>query len=490
MTGSWADIVAPVNVMENDVVLWNQSSSGYTVPYADLSGNLTQRMTQYFDDEVATCNNGITPKGCATTYLDGSYQGSLAGTGPYAIQSVSQTTGNIILQSNPGYWGGAYQFLGGSKITPQIPTININYVPQESTREIDIQNAAKSGGAVTIDVAPVNLYDVADRPTWLNTGQFKSVLSGVSLYGPYTAYATNLDTFDTNVTNSKTGGYFQFQPFADLRFRLAFADAVNMSEINKDYNNGLGKAAINMVPPGMPPVGAYNESNTPRYSYNLSGTQNLLLQAMQQPLTKFTFRNGTAAPQGFFNNTFGCPTLNSNGQCDSPVSQTIFLNYPTGDLVDQGIALQMAEVVNNISSTYNMGLSVSVVPVPFGQLFTLQVTGQTYWGLVILLPDYPWILDYVTPMFAPGQIFTSFNNFNLTQMATLFAEAQKASASNNVSGLVAITNQMNILSNQIVMYQWTLNPEYFYVMTSNIHGFFYNPSLPMQPTGYYFATMY
>jgi hypothetical protein len=107
-----------------------------------------------------------------------------------------------------------------------------------------------------------------------------------------------------------------------------------------------------------------------------------------------------------------------------------------------------------------------------------------------LLPDYPWVLDYLGPMYGPGQIFTSFNNFNLTQMTNLFNEAVVDSASNNVSGLVTVTNLMNELANQIVMYQWTLNPEYFYVMTSNVHGFLYNPSLPIQPTGYYFATMY
>ncbi len=477
--------------MQHDIQLWSQSSNGYTLPDPTPSGsNATAIIDQYFYDEVATCNAGITPKGCATTYLDGSYEGSMAGTGPYMIEKVTQATGNIILQSNPNYWGGAYQYLGGSKITPQIPTININYVPQESTREIDLENGAKSGQPVTIDVTPENLYDVANRSTWLNTGQLVSVIPGVSLYGPYTAYATNLDSFDTNVTNSNTGSYFQFQPFSDLRFRLAFADSVNMSEINTDFNNGLGKVATEMVPPGEPPVGAYNSSLSTRYSYNLTATQDLLLNAMEQPLTQFTFRNGTAAPQGYFNNTFGCSTLNSAGQCSHPVSQTIFLNYPTGDSVDGGIALQMATVVNNISSTYNMGLSVSVVPVPFGQLFTLQVTGETYWGFITLLPDYPWVLDYIGPMFPPGQIFTSFNNFNLTQMSQLWSELQKVSAANNVSGVVSISNEMNSLANQIVMYQWTLNPEFFYVMTSNIHGFFYNPSLPLQPTGYYFATMY
>jgi len=36
---------------------------------------------------------------------------------------------------------------------------------------------------------------------------------------------------------------------------------------------------------------------------------------------------------------------------------------------------------------------------------------------------------------------------------------------------------------------WTTYPEVFVVMTSNLHGYYYNLALDMQP-GYYFAAMY
>src|SRR5579872_3119919 len=71
-----ADIVAPDYVMQHDVSLWSQKSTGYSLPYPNPGGNSTTAMNQYLYDEVATCNAGVTPKGCGTTYLDGSYNGS------------------------------------------------------------------------------------------------------------------------------------------------------------------------------------------------------------------------------------------------------------------------------------------------------------------------------------------------------------------------------------------------------------------------------
>ena len=323
-------LLAPNYVTQHDVALWNQSSNGYTLPYPTLSGNLTNRIYQYFVDEVSTCNAGATPKGCGTTYLDGSYNGSLAGTGPYEIQSASQTTGDVVLAANPHYWGWTPMPKTLSGPVPAFQTVDINYVPTITTREVDLQAAAASGRAMTIDLTGDHLYDVADRSAWLANGTLQSILPGVSLYGPYTTHATLYEPFDMNVTNPLTGSYYTFQPFADRRLRLAFADSVNMTEINTDSNNNLGKVANEAIPPGLPPVGSYNSSITPLYSFNTTAVQDSLLAAMQHPLTQFNFFNGTAAPLGFFNNTFGCSTLDSSGQCAHPVTQSITLAYYVG----------------------------------------------------------------------------------------------------------------------------------------------------------------
>ncbi|MCL5068311.1 MAG: ABC transporter substrate-binding protein, partial [Thaumarchaeota archaeon] len=210
----WAKIIAPGYVMQHDVALWNASGTGYSLPYSTLSGNETNMIYQYFLDEVATCNSGITPKGCGTTYLDGSFQGDTAGTGPYILKSYDQSTNDIVLTANPNYWGGPYQYLGGNKIVPQIKTVDIKYVPSQTTRELDLSNAAKSGQAMTIDITSDNLFDVADRNAWLSNNTLISSIQGVTLYGPYTGLQTNFETFDTNATNPQTGTFYSYQPFA------------------------------------------------------------------------------------------------------------------------------------------------------------------------------------------------------------------------------------------------------------------------------------
>lgn len=77
--------------------------------------------------EGAACNWGITPSGCGTTYLDGSYSESLAEIGPCTIVSVGKTTNDIILQANPNYCGGPF----ATKNTPSYQTIylKVNDVP-------------------------------------------------------------------------------------------------------------------------------------------------------------------------------------------------------------------------------------------------------------------------------------------------------------------------------------------------------------------------
>ncbi|MHB8566027.1 MAG: ABC transporter substrate-binding protein [Nitrososphaerales archaeon] len=475
---NWGAIIDPTFVMQHDLALWNQSSSGYHLPYPQLSGSLSNMMQQYFLDEVATCGSGITPQGCGTTYLDGSYQGSLAGTGPYTLQSVAQDSSLIVFQANPNYWGGAYQFMGGQKIVPTFKTLQFKYVPSLSTREIDLKNAALSGQAVMIDVPPSNLYDVANRNSWTQNGTLNSIIPGVTLWGPYQELKTNLFYFGVNVTNALTGDYYKFQPFADIRFRLALADSVNMTVMNQLYNNNLGSVAQNLIPPGLAPAGVYNPSIEPVYNYNLTAVGSYLLDAMLHPLTKFTFTNGTAAPTGFFNNTFGCPALNSQGQCTNPIAQTITMSYPNGRAVQEAIFNQMASVLNGISSQYNMGLSFVLQPLPIGQLYAEAFSGYLYFrGSGGYGADYNYVLNFLAANFPPGSPGAAAVGWNLTAMGPLYQQAVKASASGNLSGLIQVTNQMNELANQEVMYMYTFYPAVFYVTTSVVQGFQFNPAL-------------
>ncbi|MDG7005485.1 MAG: hypothetical protein JRM86_00945, partial [Nitrososphaerota archaeon] len=386
------DPVAPIYTMQHDLALWNQTSAGYKLPYPRLTGNLNSQIGQYFQDLVATCNSGNTPAGCGATYLSTAAQGSMAGTGPYILASNDVSKNIITLTANPNYWGGPYS----TPIQAKIHTVVFKFVPDQNTREIDIQNAAKSGQAMAIDTVATSLYDIADRAQWLNDNKLVSDISGVSMYGPYNFLGVTFDPFDTNVTNPLTGQYYSFQPFADQRIRLAFADAVNMTSEWLTIDNKVGTVALNVVPPGLPPAGSFNESVKPTYSYNPDQAAQLLLQAMESPITKFTFTNGTAAPSGLFNNSFGCAKLNSNNKCDNPIQQSITLVYGTGDTVDESIFNDLAGTIDNISTTYNLGLTVSVEPLPTGQMLTEAISVPRHRCMKALrwIDAYPWVTDF------------------------------------------------------------------------------------------------
>ncbi len=264
-----------------------------------------------------------------------------------------------------------------------------------------------------------------------------------------------------------------------------------MTEVNIDVNNKLGVVGNGAIPPGLPPSGSYNPDTTTRYSYNLTGVQDNLLAAMLHPITSFTFKNGTAAPQGTFNNTFGCATLPTSGTCSNPVARTINMYYGTGETLSQTVMEDIAAAVNNVSSTYNMGLTVDVVPLPSGQETSLYEAGYLQCFTTAWTFDYPWATDFLVGLYTPGGPSNAFG-WNFTQMATLSNQMLKADSSDNVSGLIELTNEMNQFANSEVQYLWTVYPSLVSansaigVFTSNVHGYYFNPSL----NGPYFADMY
>ena len=467
-------IVAPGYVMQHDLALWSESSNDYQLPYPTLTGNETQMTNEYMIDYQATCNTGATPKGCAQTYLDNSVQGSEAGTGPYTVQSVNTASNIITLSANPNYWGGP-----SGNTHAQIKTIIYKYVPDQTTREIDLQNAAASGQAMVIDVAPTNIYDVASRSDWLNQNNLVSTIPDVTIYGPYTQYATWFIPLDTNVTNPFTGTYYSFQPFADYRLRLAFADSVNLTLINEQVNNKLGAVANGLLPPGIPPSGTNVSSSKVAYSYNPDMVQQLLLAAMMNPITRFTFENGTAAPAGVFDNSFGCASLSGTGTCSHAIPQTIPLVYATGDTIDEAILNQIAGTINNVSTTYNMGLSVQVTPLPCGQMTSEAFSGEVYaWAESCFgwYDDYPWALDFFEPIVAPGGIYAAPEGWNTAEMGGYWNAALKATSQGDMTALISSINSMSALANEQVSNIWTFYPDIYMVMTSNIKGFDFNPA--------------
>jgi hypothetical protein len=221
--------------------------------------------------------------------------------------------------------------------------------------------------------------------------------------------------------------------------------------------------------------------------------QNLLLNVMMHPLTEFTYTNGTLAPAGVFDNTFGCAHLNANNQCDHPIPQSVPLVYATGDTVDEAILNQIAGTINNASTTYKMGLTVQVTPLPSGQMVNEAFSGEVYaWAEAPFgwYEDYPWSMDFLGPILAPGGIYTSPGGWNLKQMGTYWSECQQANAQGNIAGVVSATNAMAELGNSAVMDIWTFYPTIYMVMTSNVQGFYFNPALYTTGQPQYFASLY
>ncbi len=490
------DPIAPVYVMQHDLAMWNQSSNGYTLPYATLSGNLTTQIKEYLYDLSATCNVGATQYGCGATYLDNSVGGSLAGTGPYVVTSDDLTTNDIVLTANPNYWGGPYQYSGGAIISPKIKTIDFNYVASQATRELDLKAAAASGQAMAIDVESANIEDIANKTLW-DQGQLVSDVPGVTLYGMYPQYSIDFSPFDTNVTNPSTHQLYTFQPFADKRIRLAFADAVNITAEWDTTDERWGLPAQNLIPPGLPPSGSYDSSITPAYSYNTTEAAQLLIQAMEDPLTQFTFVNGTAAPPGTFNNSFGCSELEFiiADRCSSPITQTITLVAATGDTGDIDVFNAIAQTIDNISTTYNLGLTVNVQTQPQGTIVDTGTAPGNPWYMFNLgwFDDYPWVTDFTLNMLTyPGSYAGA--GWNLTSMTNLFNLSEQANRADNVTGVVQYSKQMAELANQNVMYLWQFYGTSFVAMTSNVQGFTWNSNLASAAFygvgPQYYATLY
>jgi ABC-type transport system substrate-binding protein len=471
LSNEWATIYSPSFVVSHDF----PSACASTACPAD-----TINYNAYFDH---IAGDGLVKD----NYLDLPAQGSKAGTGPYYIDSVNPTTYEVVMKANPNYWGGAPNW-SGPPIKVALKELDFLYVPDFATRLLD----AKAGKATSIGVSPSDIYSVADRTQWLQNGVLVSTVPGMTLEGPFPQYVTDWFNYLTNVTDS-AGNIRKFQPFADIRLRLAVADSVNLTQIDQQVNNNLGQVANNLLPPGIPPTGTEVSTLQPSYSFNPDQVQALMLDAMMHPLTQFTFTNGTAAPAGVFDNTFGCPALNAQGQCASPIPQSIPLVYATGDTVDEAILNQIAGTMNNVSVTYNMGLTVQVTPLPCGQMTSEAFSGQVYaWAEACFgwYDDYPWAMDFLGPILSPGGIYTAPGGWNSQQMGKYWSQAQEANAKGDTTSLVQAINSMSALGNTQVSDIWTFYPEIYMVMTSNVQGFYFNPAIYTTGEPQYFAALY
>jgi ABC-type transport system substrate-binding protein len=447
-----ADVVSPSFVVSHDF------PSACATPACDPD-NINY--TAYFDH---IAGHGEV----AMNYLNLPVNGAKAGTGPYYIDSVNPTTYEVVLKANPNYWGGSKNWTGPA-ITQSIKTVDYLYVPDLSTRILDI----KAGKASGITVTAADLYSVADRDQWLSQGNLVSVIPGVTLYGPYPSVWTTWFNFCTNVTDA-AGNILKFQPFADIRFRLAVSSAINLTDVNMNINNRMGQIANEVISPGNYPAGSYDPTVKPIYSYNLTRVEQLLLDAQKHPLTNFVDMNGHPYPAGTIDNSFGP----SN-------PQTILLYVPAGDSLDQRILSSIVENINRISLNDNLGLTLTVVPVPGGQQYTLAGKHQVYFYWGGWIADYNHVMDWLAPMFPATGWYPQNGQMNYTTLNQLYAQAVDADHRGDLQTLVSVNEQMETFANEQVMYLLLFYPLEFMVRTSYLQGFYYNPATTL----FYYATL-
>jgi ABC-type transport system substrate-binding protein len=456
----WAAIISPTEVVRREYA--------YHTDWGTFDGNLTK----YF----------IKAAGIGDTYFNVPSQGWTFGTGPYYLDSYDPTTYRVVLKVNSNYWGGPSNFQYGQIGVPKIKEIDFNYVESFSTRLLDLS----AGKATGIGVSPADIYSVVDRDTWLNNALFKSLISGVTVHGPYAQFVTDWITFVTNVTDA-SGKLLKFQPTADQRIRLAMACAVNLTEINIDVNNRLGQVPNQLIPPGLAPQGAYNPNITPPWSLNLKKAQELILDAMKHPMTSFTYYNGTPIPSGVIDNHFG----DTNGDGKVELTYTINIYVGAADILTQKIITTMATNLNamakNVASGGNAtGLYFSVALVPGGQQYTLasRHTIYAYWGGWVA--DYNHVIDWLGPMYLSSQTYFKWNQMNYTTLDHYVENAMAADEAGNLNDLLHWNDLANKFANDQVLYWYTTYPLAYFVRSSYLKDWYFNVALATE----YFAPMH
>jgi len=408
--------------------------------------------------------------GVGNTYFCVPEDGWKIGTGPYILESFDPTTYHWVLKKNPDYWGGPPDFELPVHTSKMIETIEYNYVENFSTRLLDLEQGRATGIAVPQD----QVYSVIDRDLWVENGTAIPIIPDMTWYGPYSTFVTDWMNLCSNVTDAD-GNLLEFQPMADRRIRLAICHSINLTEANINIMNGMNTVATNLIPPNTAPAGAYNPAIKPPWTYNLTKAAELLIDAMNNPITEFTFYNGAPIPPGIVDNSFG-PSK----------PRTIELYVPSGATSWQEIWTTIAENINSISIQNDLGLTFAVVPVPIGQQYTLAMEHRVYayWGGWVA--DYNHVLNWLGPMYVSTMAYFAWNLWNITALDALYEDAVAADEAGDVTMLLSINDEMNAMVNDAVYYFWMFYDTDYFIRSSYLKGWYYNPALGVE----YFATMY
>lgn len=447
LAGPWAGIISPTETVKKDYEHHGWPFSAEQQP--------AYNYTKYF----------VRMAGSGDTYFNLPEEGWTFGTGPYYVESVDATTYKIVLKAYNNYWGGPNDMNLPPAGKQRIQTIEFIYQPSFTTRLLDL----KQGTATAIAVAEADIYQVVDKDTWLNQGILQSIIPGVTAHGPVPTLNTWWVNFNTNVTNPD-GTFREWQPFADWRFRMAVACAINMTYVNIYVNNRLSLLANNLIPPGTFPEGSANPNVKPIFSFNLTKVEELLRDAYENPMTSAThdmyFYNGTKIPAGIVDNTFSA---------DKP--RVVEFYVQSGATTFIQILTTMVENLNSKARAVTGSrtpLQFRVVIVPGGQQYTLASKHQIDSYMGGWIADYNHVLNWLMPMCYSRGTYPSWNLWNVTALDDLYAQAVEADKEGNFTRLIEINNEINTIVNELLIYMvWWHDTEY-YIRSSWLQGWYVN----------------
>jgi len=461
--GPWSAIISPTSTIEMDYEHGGWDFEAEQTP--DLN------FTKYFEHMAGVGDTGlILPE-----------DGWMIGTGAYYIDSVEATAPYMItLKAYDDYWGGPEDAEGNHMNLPppgknRIKTIEYKYIPAFTTRLLNL----KAQTATAIAVPTDSIYQVVDRDKWINEGILESIIPGVIEYGTYPQFTTWWLDYNTNVTNID-GTLRDWQPFADWRIRMAVASSVNMTDMNINVNNRLGFLASNIVPPDTAPPHTYTDVGV-TFSFDLDYAEELLVDAMNDPLTSFNYYNGTPVTTEPIDNSFGP---------DFSHPKTVEFYVQAGADTFQAVLTQMADALNAIASDYGddgMGIRFNVVIVPGGQQYTLASNHQIDSYMGGWIADYNHVLNWLGPMYLSSGTYFSWNLWNLTALDDLYWQAVDADAIGDVDELLRLTDEMNTIANEHLTYMMWWHPTLQFARSEWLKG----PLVTAEnPTGWWVNTAY
>jgi peptide/nickel transport system substrate-binding protein len=364
------------------------------------------------------------------------------GSGPYLLDSFDKATANVVLKANPTYWGGP-----DGKIKPSLQTVIVRATLDQATRLLDL----KSGTVDMADITTATVFDVIDKKKWLDGGKIEPVIPAVSVPGPYPWLTIYFAKMNARIKNPD-GTLADFQPFADVRVRKAFASAIDTADIRRNVFNGFAEATSWGLTPAQ---FGYDPNVKTAYSFDLATAKSLLLAAGKDV--------------GF--------------SPDKPKDMVIIYNAAAPW---QGyIATQVAANINGLEA----GLRLDVKALSFTEYvnsWRSQLTGFSIHSSFSLTADpNSWLSAFGTE----AGFWARTSSYDNKQADGLFTEQFQTL---NLERRAKLISQMMQLVNDDAMWVWigaataygqpTFNPN---VLRSAVKGFYYNPTYQ----GYYFAAL-